>query len=55
LFKFNSDGFFQWTTLFDMPNITGEIQGRAVKVDISGNVYVAGHCYNGQATFVDCA
>jgi hypothetical protein len=53
LVKFNSDGDFQWATLYNIPLVTGEIQGKAINVDNNGNVYVAGHCYNGSSTFVD--
>ncbi len=53
LVKFNSSGQLQWETLYSIPSVAGDIQGRAVKVDNDGNVYVAGHCYSGQTTFVD--
>ncbi|MBK9097410.1 MAG: SBBP repeat-containing protein [bacterium] len=51
--KFNSDGDYQWATLYNIPSVTGEIHGKAIKVDSYGNVYATGHCYSGASTFVD--
>jgi len=53
LVKFNSNGEKEWASLYKRPGIQGEIYGEVLKLDAAGNIYFAGHCYNGPATFVD--
>lgn len=53
LVKFNADGEIQWASHYKRPGISGEIFGEVLKLDKSGNIYFAGHCYNGPVNFVD--
>jgi uncharacterized delta-60 repeat protein len=53
LAKFSAAGSLGWSSLYKIPGVTGYLYGNAVKTDQAGNIYIAGKCYNGQATFDD--